>query len=1590
MVTRTMVPDLSVILCSYNRAATLRRCLEALEQQTLGKERFEVICVNDGSTDDTRRVMQEALKRLHGSYHEHPENRGLAAARNTGLKAAQGRLVLFINDDTYPEPDLLEQHRQAHERHGNARVAILGHIAFAPEHAERILSQALHQYNLLFPLVGTREGVPYGFDHFVTANLSVARQAFVSGKVWFDETFRRYGCEDIEVGYRLWQCGYRVYYHPQAKVIHDHRLTVYDYVRREVANNSNLVQFVDKHPELIPHYFGTLRLTEATLAEWRQGVQQLSPYIEKLIKEIATIEDLPPRQLAHFTGSVSTPMALVRQVGEALVSIRDHIKRQAVLQTLDELPEVRYRLVAGGMTPRVSVIIPCYNYGRYLTEAVESVIQQTYQDFEIIIVNDGSTDNTQEVAEALLHRYPHHHIRLINQENSGQPAISRNRGIAEAQGEYILCLDADDKIAPHFLESCVKALEDDPRIGIAYPDQQNFGDRSNFEPHPEYNFTLLTRFNFIPSCSLFRKGVWEEVGGFATNVIGYEDWDFWISCGERGYRGQHIPEAIWYYRIHGDGLYARQKAHDQRLKAQVVLNHPRVYTPAQRRWAEEVLRGEPRALALDGGLGVVPDLPENTLLPERAEQGQEEPGEGCSLHQEQPLHILFTMYGWAEEGGGTMLPRQVAKALVKRGHRVSVIYTPARRRPDKPAYYVEEGQEDGVRLFGIYNRPALFYDLEHPEREVDDPAMRRIVAGLIADLKPDIVHYHSLLNFSMGVPEEVRQAGIPSVYTSHNYWPLCPRMYLLQDDLTLCSGPSADGVKCAACIGRFDKQADYALRAERGRLILSHSIDRHLAPSQRVRQLFIQNGHEASRIHVLPQQPETVDRIWQQVGAVRQPKGPLTYPLKVGFLGSLLPLKGVHILVKALQVFQAGQVEGHLYGTGPEGYVNALRQMDQKGLVWFHGRYEPVQLPHLLSQLDVVAIPSLSEDCAPLSGAEALAARVPVVGSRIGGIPEFIEDGVNGFLVDPRDAAGLASVLYRFLSDPALLGRMQQRIQPPKGFHAYLDELLTHYYQVIAEHCQKRSQPLCVVWEGSQFVHHSLALVNRELCLRLIDAGNEISILPYEPDQFDPETDQRFHKLAERIHAPLSRPADVHVRHQWPPTFTPPPEGHWVIIQPWEFGSLPKPWVEVMSTQVDEIWVPSTYVRNCYIKSGVPADRVHVVPNGVDPERFHPETPPLDLARFGLPPKGFRFLFVGGTIWRKGIDLLLQAYLKTFTRTDDVSLVIKDMGGRSFYRGQTFEQEIRRLQAMPEAPPILYLDQDLLPDQLPGLYTACDCLVHPYRGEGFGLPIAEAMACGLPVIVTNYGAALDFCDAEVAYLIPAPPKRLPERRIGDLETVDFPWLAEPDGEALARLMREVYENPEGARTKGRKASQRIRTDFTWERAAEKAMVRLRVLRDRPIRRYQHPPTSVPKVLQEVERLKAEGDGKLENGDLEGAIRSYREALRRNPSSWEAALALGAALMKQGALQEAAEQFHQALRLNPSSPDVLNNVGCLFLIAGRVDDAERCFRNALSLDPNHPDACWNLAVLLQENGGRCGDGQERWTTAPTQPLHDRPE
>ncbi|MBF2053180.1 MAG: glycosyltransferase family 2 protein [Candidatus Sericytochromatia bacterium] len=273
----------------------------------------------------------------------------------------------------------------------------------------------------------------------------------------------------------------------------------------------------------------------------------------------------------------------------------------ADITCLDRYPELMLQQTAARPPQEglISVVIPCYNYGPFLRECVESVMQQDYAPLEIIIVNDGSTDETFTVCQELLRDYVQFPLTVIHQPNSGDPAITRNQGITVAKGEWILCLDADDKINPGFLTACWTVVENYPHLSIVYPRLQEFGMSQALWGSIPYDFGLLTNWNIVPTASLFRKQAWSELGGIKTGVIICEDWDFWIACGARQYFGMQAEKALLYHRVHRQGSLLDTQGHFQKrseIKADIILRYPGLYTEQQRHWAS-ALRSDPTLFA---------------------------------------------------------------------------------------------------------------------------------------------------------------------------------------------------------------------------------------------------------------------------------------------------------------------------------------------------------------------------------------------------------------------------------------------------------------------------------------------------------------------------------------------------------------------------------------------------------------------------------------------------------------------------------------------------------------------------------------------------------------------------------------------------------------------------------------------------------------------------------------------------------------------------------------------------------------------------------------------------------------------------------
>ncbi len=258
---------------------------------------------------------------------------------------------------------------------------------------------------------------------------------------------------------------------------------------------------------------------------------------------------------------------------------------------------------------RVSVVIPCYNQGNYVAEAVDSVLAQTYQDLEIIIVNDGSTDPE---TNAILEGFNREKTRVIVTSNQGL-AAARNNGISEATGRYILPLDADDRIGARYIEETTQLLDSDPAVGIVYCRAKLFGAVECEWNLPSYSVQEMLKDNVIFCTALFRREDWEAVGGYDTGMIyGWEDYDFWLSLIERGRKVHQLKDHLFFYRVSPDSMVrTKEKWQKKEMFTRIYHRHQQFIGENIGVWLEHLLDvGEPyftSRLYVDAGAGFKED-----------------------------------------------------------------------------------------------------------------------------------------------------------------------------------------------------------------------------------------------------------------------------------------------------------------------------------------------------------------------------------------------------------------------------------------------------------------------------------------------------------------------------------------------------------------------------------------------------------------------------------------------------------------------------------------------------------------------------------------------------------------------------------------------------------------------------------------------------------------------------------------------------------------------------------------------------------------------------------------------------------------------
>ena len=442
------------------------------------------------------------------------------------------------------------------------------------------------------------------------------------------------------------------------------------------------------------------------------------------------------------------------------------------------------------------------------------------------------------------------------------------------------------------------------------------------------------------------------------------------------------------------------------------------------------------------------------------------------------MRIVQVVNGLPPEylGGTETYADSLAKELVRQGHAVSVFA----RGENQPEYQLETTTVENVEITRVnHTESKTFADSYRNER------IAARFGEFLDRFRPDVVHFQHLVYLSTTCVQEAVRRQIPVVMTLHDYWLICQRGRFLKPDLSVCPGQTDTG--CAQCfshlldrkistihhwlkpvLGQQSRLREQLRRwygkhagswpvslAARQQVhvrmahirALCEAVSLFLAPSRFLREQFVAFGVPEEKIlfHECGLQTEHIRPVEKSVG-----KAPLVF----GYIGVVDPVKGVHLLVEAFQTLPHAQLR--IYG-GEASYApypdekHFRSQLANSPHIRCMGRYAQHELSRILAEVDVVIVPSIWYENAPLVIREAFLAQKPVITADFGGMREWVTDGVNGLLFQPRDIDDLRQKMNRFITEPDLVARLSQAFPAVRSISADAALLEQHYRRLLQD-----------------------------------------------------------------------------------------------------------------------------------------------------------------------------------------------------------------------------------------------------------------------------------------------------------------------------------------------------------------------------------------------------------------------------------------------------------------------------------------------------------------------------------------------------------
>ncbi len=674
----------------------------------------------------------------------------------------------------------------------------------------------------------------------------------------------------------------------------------------------------------------------------------------------------------------------------------------------------------GGDEIRISVVIPCYNQAHYLPEAVESIVNQTYTNWQCIIVNDGSSDNTSEVAGELIKKYSNHDIRLIEKPNGGV-ADARNTGIDAAESDWVLLLDSDDMFERTFMQKAIDIIRREPKTDIVFANLQQFGADSGEWIPDEYSKETIPVKNTIPYASLYRKELWHKVGGYDRvlgKVLQLEDWTFWISCSQYNPVVRRIPEKLFLYRVHSSNIYYQLIKPNRRVaEALIVTAYPNLYSPPAvvRAWK---------------------------LIANCPEQIYQRILRTIEMYPECGLPYLWRGLRYQQQGRIDEAIRDYQAAVQKAGEddwQCFVCLACLQERVgDMPG--ARDNIEKVLTIRGDFNWVRdMLPDAARQSNSTESQTGRQKILfyfdriGNLNETSPAGTVI-AILNFARALqsnnPEvEIHITGdlvhYPEQYESFRVIPLSPpeqrEQFITDYDVVFFATHVRYFKGLTKPSGQIWVLWQHCWEAD-DRVSLSHSSDFDIV-------ICLSELHRASlrdrsigdeKLITIPNLIDT---------DVYSPKDVRRKNHSIMFAGGLNPHKCVHVLMDAFRLVrqQVEDAELHIYGDGQmwrggNTYGNGLKSIKPDG-TYFHGYVDNKDMPQIYSKHSILCLPSKHESFGLVTVEAQACGCVPVV-HNAGGVAATLADGQTGLLYSPNTPEKLAETIIKAIkivdADPSV------------------------------------------------------------------------------------------------------------------------------------------------------------------------------------------------------------------------------------------------------------------------------------------------------------------------------------------------------------------------------------------------------------------------------------------------------------------------------------------------------------------------------------------------------------------------------------------